>query len=149
MLQAYGVEACRATIVKEVRPVIACHARYELGVGAQLEWERREAEGWQPAPAAAASIHQDSLQSVGSAAPAHSTSVCHLKLIFRALTLLAPLLPQVRSVFGAYGIGVDPRHLSLIADYMTHLVRLLGRGQDSAAAAVWLYRHFECAGPCV
>jgi DNA-directed RNA polymerase I subunit RPA1 len=27
---------------------------------------------------------------------------------------------QVTSVFGAYGIEVDPRHLSLIADYMTH-----------------------------
>ena len=26
---------------------------------------------------------------------------------------------QIRSVFGAYGIKVDPRHLSLIADYMT------------------------------
>lgn len=26
---------------------------------------------------------------------------------------------QVRSVFGAYGIEVDPRHLSLISDYMT------------------------------
>jgi DNA-directed RNA polymerase I subunit RPA1 len=26
----------------------------------------------------------------------------------------------VSSVFGAYGIGVDPRHLSLIADFMTH-----------------------------
>jgi DNA-directed RNA polymerase I subunit RPA1 len=27
---------------------------------------------------------------------------------------------QVTSVFGAYGIEVNPRHLSLIADYMTH-----------------------------
>jgi DNA-directed RNA polymerase I subunit RPA1 len=27
---------------------------------------------------------------------------------------------QVRSVFGMYGIEVDPRHLSLISDYMTH-----------------------------
>ena len=27
---------------------------------------------------------------------------------------------QIRSVFGAYGIEVDPRHLSLIADYMTY-----------------------------
>lgn len=26
----------------------------------------------------------------------------------------------VQSVFGAYGIGVDPRHLGLIADFMTH-----------------------------
>jgi DNA-directed RNA polymerase I subunit RPA1 len=30
------------------------------------------------------------------------------------------IVDQIRSVFGAYGIEVDPRHLSLIADYMTN-----------------------------
>lgn len=29
------------------------------------------------------------------------------------------IVDQIRSVFGVYGITVDPRHLSLIADYMT------------------------------
>ena len=29
------------------------------------------------------------------------------------------IMGQIRNVFGAYGIEVDPRHLSLIADYMT------------------------------
>jgi len=29
------------------------------------------------------------------------------------------IVNQIRSVFGVYGIEVDPRHLSLIADYMT------------------------------
>jgi DNA-directed RNA polymerase I subunit RPA1 len=29
------------------------------------------------------------------------------------------VMDQIRNVFGAYGIEVDPRHLSLIADYMT------------------------------
>lgn len=29
------------------------------------------------------------------------------------------IVEQIRGVFGAYGIEVDPRHLSLIADYMT------------------------------
>jgi DNA-directed RNA polymerase I subunit RPA1 len=29
------------------------------------------------------------------------------------------IVNQITSVFGAYGIAVDPRHLSLIADYMT------------------------------
>ena len=29
-------------------------------------------------------------------------------------------MEQIRNVFGAYGIEVDPRHLSLIADYMTY-----------------------------
>jgi DNA-directed RNA polymerase I subunit RPA1 len=32
----------------------------------------------------------------------------------------ATILREVSSVFGAYGIGVDARHLSLIADFMTH-----------------------------
>jgi DNA-directed RNA polymerase I subunit RPA1 len=30
------------------------------------------------------------------------------------------IVRQIRGVFGAYGIEVDPRHLSLIADYMTY-----------------------------
>lgn len=34
----------------------------------------------------------------------------------------ATLMREVSSVFGAYGIGVDPRHLGLIADFMTHQV---------------------------
>eukprot|EP00873_Tetraselmis_striata_P042277 jgi/Tetstr1/462541/TSEL_007530.t2 len=32
----------------------------------------------------------------------------------------ATIVQEVRAVFGAYGIAVDPRHLNLIADYMTH-----------------------------
>ena len=36
----------------------------------------------------------------------------------------ATLMREVRAVFGAYGIGVDPRHLGLIADFMTHMVSL-------------------------
>lgn len=40
------------------------------------------------------------------------------------------MLKEVSAVFGAYGIGVDPRHLCLIADFMTHQVggRLMGGG---------------------
>ena len=34
----------------------------------------------------------------------------------------ATVVREVTSVFGAYGIAVDPRHLILIADVMTHLV---------------------------
>jgi DNA-directed RNA polymerase I subunit RPA1 len=30
------------------------------------------------------------------------------------------IVSQIRGVFGAYGIEVDPRHLTLIADYMTY-----------------------------
>lgn len=32
------------------------------------------------------------------------------------------LLTEIGKVFGVYGIGVDKRHLSLIADFMTHQV---------------------------
>jgi DNA-directed RNA polymerase I subunit RPA1 len=32
----------------------------------------------------------------------------------------AAIVAEVSAVFGAYGIAVDPRHLSLIADYMTY-----------------------------
>ena len=38
----------------------------------------------------------------------------------------ATLMREVRAVFGAYGIGVDPRHLGLIADFMTHMVNPSG-----------------------
>lgn len=34
------------------------------------------------------------------------------------------LIAEVRSVFSAYGIGVDARHLNLIADWMTFTVRV-------------------------
>lgn len=35
----------------------------------------------------------------------------------------AALMQEVSGVFGVYGIGVDPRHLSLITDFMTFQVR--------------------------
>ena len=35
----------------------------------------------------------------------------------------AALVREVRAVFGAYGIAVDARHLSLIADFMTAQAR--------------------------
>jgi DNA-directed RNA polymerase, beta'' subunit/160 kD subunit len=30
------------------------------------------------------------------------------------------IIREVKNVFAVYGIEVDPRHLSLVADYMTH-----------------------------
>ena len=32
---------------------------------------------------------------------------------------MASLVKEINSVFGAYGIKVDGRHLSLLADYVT------------------------------
>ena len=57
------------------------------------------------------------------------------------------LLTEVRAVFGAYGIGVDPRHLSLIADHMTHTgdYRPCSRAGLDAAPAPLLKMSFETA----
>lgn len=55
----------------------------------------------------------------------------------------ATLMREVRAVFGAYGIGVDPRHLGLIADFMTHMVGLAG------CVGSQLVRHTELWGRMV
>ena len=47
----------------------------------------------------------------------------------------ATVVREVTSVFGAYGIAVDPRHLILIADVMTHLVRECVRAGRGGADA--------------
>ena len=58
--------------------------------------------------------------------------------------LPTPPRAQVRSVFGAYGIGVDPRHLSLIADFMTHLVSHVFMSHDKFITNhyIWSNSHF-------
>jgi DNA-directed RNA polymerase I subunit RPA1 len=48
------------------------------------------------------------------------------------------IVDQIRGVFAVYGITVDPRHLSLIADYMTYdgdfkAMNRLGMANDSSA----------------
>ena len=48
----------------------------------------------------------------------------------------AALLTEVQAVFGAYGIAVDSRHLSLIADFMTHKVGPGGRPHDLACVSL-------------
>ncbi|GAB4821149.1 hypothetical protein N2152v2_008195, partial [Parachlorella kessleri] len=59
----------------------------------------------------------------------------------------ATILKEVRAVFGAYGIGVDPRHLSLIADYMTHLggYRACNRLGIESSTSPFLKISFETA----
>ena len=32
---------------------------------------------------------------------------------------MGALVSEIKEVFGAYGIKIDPRHLSIIADYVT------------------------------
>jgi len=55
------------------------------------------------------------------------------------------LIGEIRNVFGAYGIKVDPRHLSLIADYMTFTGRYkaCNRVHMDAKASPWLKMSFE------
>lgn len=56
----------------------------------------------------------------------------------------ATLMREVRAVFGAYGIGVDPRHLGLIADFMTHMVK--PSGCLSACMSTYTSNSAHCVG---
>ena len=55
------------------------------------------------------------------------------------------IVDQIRSVFGAYGISVDPRHLSLIADYMTFEggFKAMNRGGMADISSPFLQMSFE------
>jgi DNA-directed RNA polymerase I subunit RPA1 len=55
------------------------------------------------------------------------------------------IVEQIQSVFGAYGISVDPRHLSLIADYMTFEgdFKAMNRGGMVDVGSSFLQMSFE------
>eukprot|EP00324_Dicrateria_rotunda_P009647 CAMPEP_0206180392 /NCGR_PEP_ID=MMETSP1474-20131121/67946_1 /ASSEMBLY_ACC=CAM_ASM_001110 /TAXON_ID=97495 /ORGANISM="Imantonia sp., Strain RCC918" /LENGTH=288 /DNA_ID=CAMNT_0053593979 /DNA_START=3982 /DNA_END=4845 /DNA_ORIENTATION=- len=55
------------------------------------------------------------------------------------------LISEIKQVFGAYGIKVDPRHLSLVADYMTFSgeYKACNRVHMDAKASPWLKMSFE------
>ena len=57
----------------------------------------------------------------------------------------ASIISEVSSVFSAYGIKVDFRHLSLIADYMTFTGRYTAcnRTHMDAKASPWTKMSFE------
>ena len=57
----------------------------------------------------------------------------------------ACIVREMRAVFDAYGIGVDGRHLYLIADYMTQGggFRPMNRAGIEAAASPYLRMSFE------
>ncbi|KAK9845826.1 hypothetical protein WJX81_003612 [Elliptochloris bilobata] len=59
----------------------------------------------------------------------------------------ATLVREVRTVFGAYGIAVDPRHLGLIADYMMHQggYRACSRAGIDCSRSPFLKISFETA----
>ncbi|GFR43873.1 hypothetical protein Agub_g5002 [Astrephomene gubernaculifera] len=59
----------------------------------------------------------------------------------------ATIMREVQSVFSAYGIGVDPRHLSLIADFMTHQggYRACNRVGIESSVSPFLKMSFETA----
>jgi len=60
----------------------------------------------------------------------------------------AAVVREVKAVFGVYGIAVDPRHLGLIADYMTHEggYRALNRLGMGSGASPLLKASFEMTG---
>jgi DNA-directed RNA polymerase I subunit RPA1 len=65
-----------------------------------------------------------------------------------AETYLEAVVRELRAVFDAYGIGVDARHLFLIADYMTQDggLRGLNRAGIQASGSPYLKMSFEtCA----
>lgn len=55
------------------------------------------------------------------------------------------MISEIKNVFGAYGIKVDPRHLSLVADYMTFTgsYKACNRVHMDAKASPWLKMSFE------
>jgi DNA-directed RNA polymerase I subunit RPA1 len=57
----------------------------------------------------------------------------------------ANIVDQIKNVFGAYGISVDPRHLSLIADYMTFEggFKAMNRGGMADCSSPFLQMSFE------
>ena len=55
----------------------------------------------------------------------------------------ATVMREVSSVFGAYGIAVDPRHLGLIADFMTHQVTILGHASAILREPKWCRGEWE------
>lgn len=70
--------------------------------------------------------------------PARATcnDVAHMLNVFGVEAARATLVAQVRAVFGAYGISVDARHLSLIADFMTHAGGYRGCSRSGIASCV-------------
>eukprot|EP00892_Ulva_mutabilis_P000087 jgi/Ulvmu1/10079/UM006_0026.1 len=71
--------------------------------------------------------------------------VMHMLNVYGVEAARAALVTQVREVFGAYGISVDARHLSLIADFMTHAggYRGCSRHGISTCASPLLKMSFE------
>lgn len=59
------------------------------------------------------------------------------------------IVKEVKEVFGVYGITVDPRHLSLIADYMTFdgTFQALNRSGLQTSASPFQQMTFESCVP--
>ncbi|GBG27507.1 DNA-directed RNA polymerase subunit [Hondaea fermentalgiana] len=57
----------------------------------------------------------------------------------------AAIVNEVKGVFGVYGIGVDERHLGLVADYMTYEgdYRALNRGGIDSSSSPFVRMTFE------
>lgn len=71
--------------------------------------------------------------------------VNHMLRTYGVEAARSTLVSQIRAVFGAYGISVDARHLSLIADFMTHAggYRGCSRAGIASCASPLLKMSFE------
>ncbi len=73
--------------------------------------------------------------------------MCQLKVlnVLGVEASRASIVSEIAAVFGVYGIHVDPRHLGLIADYMTFLggFRPMSRAGMTDAASACLQMSFE------
>eukprot|EP01096_Ripella_sp_DP13-Kostka_P014128 TRINITY_DN628_c0_g1_i1.p1 TRINITY_DN628_c0_g1~~TRINITY_DN628_c0_g1_i1.p1 ORF type:complete len:1668 (+),score=880.80 TRINITY_DN628_c0_g1_i1:115-5004(+) len=76
---------------------------------------------------------------------AYSTDIYAVLMTFGVEAARACIVKEISSVFGAYGINVDFRHLSLIADYMTSQggFRSMSRTGMRTNPSVWQKASFE------
>ncbi len=74
-------------------------------------------------------------------------SVCQFKVlsVLGVEACRASIMAEIASVFGVYGINVDPRHFGLIADYMTFLggFRPMSRAGMTDVSSSCLQMSFE------
>jgi DNA-directed RNA polymerase I subunit RPA1 len=75
----------------------------------------------------------------------YTNDICKMLDHYGVEACRASIIKEIQNVFGHYGISVDGRHLSLIADYMTHQggYRPFNRGGISQHSSPFLKMSFE------
>lgn len=75
----------------------------------------------------------------------YTNDICKMLDHYGVEACRASIIKEIQNVFGHYGISVDARHLSLIADYMTHQggYRPFNRGGMTHHSSPFLKMSFE------